>query len=104
MNRETLIEKLDQLSENQDFADALNNANDTEDIIRILAGYNITATSDDLNDILSSIKASDELSEDSLEDVSGGLIITTSAVAAAAAALGISVAVYRLWKRLKKIR
>lgn len=104
MKKEEIIAKIDKLSDNQDFANALSNAGNISDIMSVLASYGINATEDDLNDILSAVKPNDELDEDALEDVSGGIIITATSLALAAGVLGISVALYVLWKRWGRVR
>ena len=74
MNREELTEKLNELMEDQQFAEKLGAAESVEDMVRVLGEYGVTVTPEELDGMLTAVPAGGELSEEDLENVSGGLI------------------------------
>ena len=74
MNREELTERLNELVEDRQFAKALGAAESVEDMVRLLGEYGVNVTAEELEGLAASVPAGGELSEEDLENVSGGLI------------------------------
>ena len=72
MSREELTEKVNELLENPQFVEALTETKSREDMARVLGEFGVKVTAEELDDILASVPASGELSEEDLEAVSGG--------------------------------
>ena len=79
MANKEIEEKLSVLLKDPDFCSALGATESSAEIIKILSGYGIEITEEELNEILSSVPLgkNDELEESVLEEVSGGGIISS---------------------------
>lgn len=74
MTKNEIIEKLNALAENQEFADRAAMAATEEETIALLHEFGVDVTAEALNELMAVVPAdaNGELSEDALEDVSGG--------------------------------
>ena len=72
MNREELTERLNELVEDRQFAEALGAAESVEDMVRVLGEYGVNVTAEELEGLVASVPATGELSEEDLEAVAGG--------------------------------
>lgn len=98
MNDETM-QKLTHLWEDEEFVDAFANAKTEDEIIQLLSNNGVEITEEEVAKIKDFAGQQNELNEEELEDVAGG--IATSLVlltAATAIALGL----YRQWLAWKR--
>ena len=74
MNKNEIIEKLNALSENQEFADRVAMAATEEDAAAVLRAYGVDVTVDQLYELMAVVPEYEDgtLSEEALEDISGG--------------------------------
>ena len=81
----------------KELEEKIKNAENLDEIINACAEAGIEVTKEQLEAELKRLENT-ELGEDDLEDVSGGLVVTT-AVAAGAAAVAVGWAIYKYHKR-----
>ncbi len=75
MNSETILQKLEQLDENEAFRTAMSNAGSPKEAVKVLAEYGVEISEQELLSLSAGAQAEGELTEDSLENVSGGCLI-----------------------------
>jgi predicted ribosomally synthesized peptide with nif11-like leader len=92
------MEKLSPLWENEEFVKSLAAAESEEAALKLFADNGIDITTEELAEIKSSATAQDELGEEDLEDVAGGIAISALT---AAGALALGWWVYQQWRKWK---
>ena len=101
MVRDEIMEKLSPLWENEEFVKALAAAESEEAALKLFADNGVDITTEELSEIKANATSQGELGEEDLEDVAGGVVLSTLS---AAGAMALGWWVYQQWRKWKNRR
>ena len=87
------------LMENKEFSEKIALTETTEEVIAVFAEYGVTVTAEDLDAALAAAKVGgDEISENDLDNVAGGVVASCVALGGLLVTIGDKLGTWKWWR------